>query len=527
VDPTLTLDLKNQCSPNRLDNIHNRLTFTAGQDGTFYLRVNPNAISAFGNYNLRIATDPAAIKPLVMIYAVLDNNLGDDVDALDRLITNVETGARDSINVRLLIDGPGSGDSYVYDIQPGRLPCIRLSDPKCGNRYVEGKDFWVWSEDTAHPKTLYDFVKAAVEAYPVASHNILSLVGHGSGWTANVIPGQPSQWTGQPSTEGENNERIGGLLWDDTPGAGAGARSMSTKALGVALAWIRQATNRNIDLLYLDACSTGMAEVGYEVRNSVNYLLASPNMDWTSFAYDTMLPAVRADAQSEKIGQDWLAAEKAALDSRGTGHPYTLVLYDLAQMETLAQSMHGFSVALQTALSSQRSAILDAYNETERYESNYDGAIQSATDHYGDLGSFLKRLNERTSDPDLITAIESVATSLDAVVNQWEYRNGEPYLYPGQLWQWLESDGVAIYLPNAQDAKFSLYATENVSWVQGSAWRDFLDALLSPGTLQGAAVTELPTCTSTRNCPQLATPLKVFEVKGQTGEFIFIPFVAK
>ncbi len=465
---------------------------------------------------------PPTGTPLVMIYAVLDNNLGDDSEALDRLITNIENGTRASATVRFLIDGPGNNDSYAYEIKPGLTPCIRLSNPTCSGRYVENVNFWRWDENTAHPKTLYDFVAAAVKAYPTASHNILSLVGHGSGWTANVIPGQPSQWTGQPSTAGEYEERVGGLLWDDTPGVGTGSRSMSTKALGIALGWIRQVTKRNIDLLYLDACSMGMAEVGYEVRQQVNYLLASPNMDWTSFAYDAMLPKVTANTQSVAIGQAWLAAEKAALNSRGSDHPYTLVLYDLSKLALLAQKMNSLSVALQSALSSQRNAILAAYTAVEHYESDYDGAILGDDDHYGDLGSFLQRLKVGTSDPTLTAAIQGAEAALQSVIVEPAFGNGAPYLYPGHLWQWLESKGLAIYLPGAQDPKFSLYTVDNVAWVQASAWRDFLSALWGTNTVQSAGVTELPTCTSTRNCKQLPAQLAL-----ERGSVVFLPLISR
>lgn len=468
---------------------------------------------------------PPTGDPLVMIYAVLDNSLGDDPDALDRLIGNVERGAHAGIAARLLIDGPGSDDSYAYEIQPGS-PCISLSNPTCGGRYVENVNFWRWSENTAHPKTLYDFVTTAVAAHPTASHNILSLVGHGSGWTASALPAQPSQWTGQPSTGGEYEERVGGLLWDDTPGTGAGARAMSTRALGVALRWIRQTNARPIDLLYLDACSMGMAEVGYEMRNSANYLLASPNTAWSSFAYDAMLAAVKQTNTSETIGRAWLAAEKAVLDSGGADHPYTLALYNLGQMEPLAQAMSGLAATLQSTLSGQRNAILAAYAETERYESNYDGAIANDSDVYGDLGSLLRRLKARVTDPTLTASLQAVEAILPTlVVGPAAFGNGTPYLYPGQTWAWTESSGLAVYLPSAQDAKFGLYTGENIAWAQDSGWRDFLIALLGDGFAQSAAATELPTCISTRNCNQLPNQLKLEPAPDM--QVIFLPLVRR
>ncbi|MCB0060946.1 MAG: hypothetical protein KDE19_02480, partial [Caldilineaceae bacterium] len=117
----------------------------------------------------------------------------------------------------------------------------------------------------------------------------------------------------------------------------SGTRALSTRQLGIALDWINNATGRKIDLLYLDACSMGMAEVADEIAPYVSYLLASPNTAWASFAYDDMLADVTAGLSTEQIGRAWLEAEKAALDANEQDdvfpYPYTLALYRLDQMD--------------------------------------------------------------------------------------------------------------------------------------------------------------------------------------------------
>ena len=140
----------------------------------------------------------------------------------------------------------------------------------------------------------------------------MSLVGHGAGWGANGLPAQPKTWTEQ----GEEIVDIqGGMLWDDTPGDGiTETQSLSTRALGSALRQVKAATGKSIDLLYLDACSMAMVEVAYEVRDSVNYLLASENTKWATFPYDRLLPLVGTMADGRTLGEQWLQTE-----SRGTG----------------------------------------------------------------------------------------------------------------------------------------------------------------------------------------------------------------
>jgi len=203
-------------------------------------------------------TPSAEAQPLVLIYAVLDNNLG---ESWTRLVNNIEAGSAEGMNVRLLVDGPSDeGDVYIYDMEQDNDPyCPSLLNPTCNGRYIEGENFWIFStEDTANPTSLYQFLTDAHNAYPNATQTIVSLVGHGSGWSANVLPGQPRTWKDQ-------NDTLGGMLWDDHPQAGeANSNSLSTLALGSALEWATAASGKRIDLLYLDGCSMGMAEVAYD-----------------------------------------------------------------------------------------------------------------------------------------------------------------------------------------------------------------------------------------------------------------------
>ncbi len=463
-------------------------------------------------------------KPLVLIYAVLDNNLGDDTEQWQRLVTNVERGAANSnITVRLLIDSPGENNAYVYELTGG-TPCIASNkdDPTCDGRYVENSNFWKVSEDTAHPESIFDFAQKALSAHLDAPKIMLSLVGHGSGWTANALPSQPSSWGEQPSRSGPTEEHIGGLLWDDTTGgSSSGTRALSTKALGIALEWLNGATGRKIDLLYLDACSMGMAEVADEIAPYVDYLLASPNTAWASFAYDAMLAATSVNMDGKAIGQAWLNAEKQALTSREPGYPYTLALYQLKQIDALATAVSALVTELNNAATSQRSAIKDAIDAAERYESNYDGKINSA-DQYVDLDSFLQEVQNRiTSIPSLTMSIGTVRNAITGVTGgEFGFANGEPYPFPGQQWTWQNAKGIAIYLPQANDAKRSLYTSDNLRWVQRSGWDQFLDKLGLVVAADASSAT-LPTCASTRSCSvKLAAPLPL-------KTEIFLPIVKR
>ncbi|MEZ4869985.1 MAG: clostripain-related cysteine peptidase [Caldilineaceae bacterium] len=443
--------------------------------------------------------------PLVLIYAVLDNNLGDDPDNLERLINNAEAGVHDDVRVRLLIDTPGGDGSIIYDLMHDTDPsCPKVGNLTCSGRYVEGENFWRnGDEDTAHPETLYNFVVDAAKTYSDTEKILLSLVGHGSGWSANALPGQPSKWGSQPGEQPNHEERLGGFLWDDTPGDGGTSRSMSTKALGVALDWIKNEIGRPIDLLYLDACSMGMASVAYEVRNSVDYLLASPNTAWASFNYAKMLQETTPDKNAEAIGLAWLEAEAQVL--RREQYPFTLSLYNLSKMEEVATAISTMADTLQAAMPGNKTQITQAGAQTERFESNYDGSI-ATSDHYADQLSFVLHLEEAFSTNDAVKrAVQSTKTALAAFIVKQELHSGKPWLYPPNVWRWQEAGGFSIYLPlEEDDPKRALYTSANLQWAQDTHWDEFLNAYWGGVMLSANANSDvLPTCPSTTDCGPL------------------------
>jgi hypothetical protein len=208
---------------------------------------------------------------LVMIYASGDNNLSGE---MADMFAKAELGSTNTMSVTtlLLLDGPSDDDTYLYRLQPPGtgVPCNKpYVDPSCGGRYQEYLNRWHWKGDSLGDyHTLTTFLVAAESTYPKASVRVLSLVGHGGGWSPPVPGGQPSGHGGQPSSD-----PLGGMLWDTHPDPGS---ALSTPALGTALSDAIETLDSNhatdtppqLDLLFLDACDMSMAVVAYEVRVS-------------------------------------------------------------------------------------------------------------------------------------------------------------------------------------------------------------------------------------------------------------------
>lgn len=448
--------------------------------------------------------EPTTPKPLALIYAVLDNNLGTG-SGWSRLVNNIEAGATDQINVRLFIDGPSLGDVYIYDIMPDNNPfCPSQFNPTCNGRYVQGDNFWTFpSEDSANPASLYQFLVDAAGVYPNPSMTALTLIGHGSGWSANVLPGQPSFWSGQSDT-------AGGMLWDDRPSADrASSQSLSIQALRHALYWAENTTGNAIDLLYLDGCAMGMIEVAYEIRDSADYLLASANIDWASFNYDALLPTL-SDAESPaQLGQRWLNLEASKL-RENPGHPFTLTLTDLSNVDTIADNASALAAELQASLASNRTLIEAAFAASERFDSNFDGAIDVA-DSYTDLSTFADSLSQRFPSESRVTAAaQTLQSAISQAVVATDYENGAPWLYPNRLWRWQSIAGLGVYLPlEVDEQRRSLFYVESsLGWAERTRWDEFLRAFWTTSSAVRSAQFAMPICEQTTdNCTGLANPL--------------------
>lgn len=410
--------------------------------------------------------DDAFDQALILIYANGDNNLS---QSMLRLINNAEVGAGNGHAVALMVlDGPGEGDSYLYRLQEDQdASCPSHLNPTCDGRYVAGQNVWAWGEDVANPYSLAEFLKGTIRAYPNAGQVVLSLVGHGGGWSPDVLAGQPSHYGGQPG-----EDVLGGMLWDDHPGT-----SLSTPDLGRALRWSHQATGVKVGLLYLDACLMGMSEVAYEVRDSAEYLLASENWTWASFPYDAHLSVLDGVRDVRQIGEAWL--HNAAGVLRADEYPFTLSLVDLDQVESLRAAEDGLATALMATLP-VTDDIAAAFAQTDCFDSDRDGAIEPQ-DNYCDLDSFARQLEVQfsgnASAAAVVSAAQAVQTAVAAAVVAEDHEGGIPWPHPDERWTWGDLGGVSKYLPLHEDHwKRRYYTGSHLQSAEDGLWDEFLAA---------------------------------------------------
>lgn len=418
---------------------------------------------------------------------------GDLSDEMLALINKAElTSDNPNVITLMLLDGPDDGDVYVFRLnQDDDKSCPNYQDQECDGRYILGRNLWHWKgENIASPYTLAEFVTGAIRAYPRSTKILLSLVGHGGGWSPEVLGGQPSKWGGQPSKWGGqpgDNERqaIGGILWDNHPNS-----SLSTASLADALSWSKDATGRTIDLLFLDACLMAMAEVAYELREEAHYVLASESWSWTTFSYDAHIRSLDSAITTEEIGRAWLHNEVQVL-REPNGYPFTYSLIKSGEVEKVMAQMDVVASMLEDKIRNDpgaaRQMIDNAFAKTDCFDSDQNSVLEHSEvlgwdDNYCDLASFAKAISQeaQVAEPALHAAAQTLVSIVQRAVEETDYEKGFPWLYTDsgfseQLWEWGELGGLSIYLPLKQDDwKRRYYADLFLESTKSGRWDDFL-----------------------------------------------------
>jgi len=471
--------------------------------------------------NTLLLSDDEAAETLVLLYINGDNDLD---EAMHDLVRRVHVGATNpEVQVVMVLDwpnkdklGPANSHRYVVD-RRGKTTCDFQVDYTCGGRYVPGQNVKDFPEDLGNPANLSQFIVDAMAEYPDAKRVALALVGHGGGWSPNLLAGQPQGHDGQPG----GDDKIGGLLWDDYTGNGPGS-SLSTLDLRQALSDTVAITGHKIDLLYLDACLMGMWEVAHEVRNEVNYLLASESWTWTAFAYDAHLLGIRNTQSTAEIGQTWLQDKKTQIDQ--AHYPFTYSLLDLTQLPTVTTSIDALAQQL-TPLAASAAGKLklhSAFTTSACFDGNADHIINLSNpsagklDNYCDLQSFTTQLQQQFATlPELVSAVQAAQNALAKTVVRADNSSNcrAPGKYSTIPWCWPKLGGLSIYTPLGEDDwKRGLYAQLQVA--TDTHWDEFINQYWD-----NAAAPAEPTC-PTGGCPLPDGPLQIIYT-------IFLPVVQR
>ena len=332
----------------------------------------------------------------------------------------------------------GSTDKVKIAVELGRMSTYDHSDGgwKGGRRYIIKKDSdasritspalqEIAKADMGDWRHLVDFVKWAQTNAP-AQRYMLIVWNHGSGW--NI------QRSGDFSTRG--------ISYDDETG-----HHITTADLGKALGSMGK-----IDVYGSDACLMQMAEVDYQIKDSVDYIVGSEETEpGDGYTYDKLLGPLAGNPSMAPSELAKLAAQA-----------YTDHYVSIGQGATQSAIRAAALPELRAALDEWTGAVMNA-NEADVVKSALSATQTFYYSDNKDLLDFIKRVDGATKNGALRSKGEQLEKLLGEQVIIHNAATGDAYA---------NAKGLAVYLPdNGYNSSYDTLAwSKDGRWAQFAQW---------------------------------------------------------
>ncbi|MBR4328387.1 MAG: hypothetical protein IKO19_07865 [Candidatus Riflebacteria bacterium] len=351
------------------------------------------------------------------VFLNADNNL--DRFGVEDQEEMARVGSNEYVNVISLIDRE-RGPAQINYIEKGNIKKI--------------KD--MGEMDMGDYKELVKFAKFVKENYP-AKHYMIGIWNHGSGWKAKQ----------------DASNVVRGISYDDSS-----SNHITNDQLAIATKEIAQVLGQKIDVINMDACLMGMAEVAYAIKDNCEYFVGSEETEaGKGTPYDDVLKGLKPGMSARDFANHWVNAYAQSYNGGSQGRDdSTQSAYDLSKTDALLDAMDGFAKAIMAGKYSDK--VMAAAGKTVKFA--YPQNI--------DLLHFLKNLRpEVQGDTALNTAMDKVEKAAKAMIinNKTTGRYYNKYE---------NAEGIAVYLPSNLMIE-SKYLTLDYS--KKVMWDDMLMAL--------------------------------------------------
>jgi hypothetical protein len=235
---------------------------------------------------------------------------------------------------------------------------------------------------------------------------------------------------------------------------------MSTVELGNALSSATSSGAEKLDVLFLDACLMQMIEVGYEVKDYSQYLVASEYYGWTLGPYDDYISAITATTTAEELATAIVNYYHSRFT--GTDCAHTMSAADLSQFG-LASVVNDFAQALTAGLATYKTQMENSRSTCQKF----------VYDSYIDLYHFAFLIDQNIADATIQNAAQAVMTAVNnAVIAEAHESGGGDEYYP-----LYNAYGISIYFPASEgDSGYINYNSGNLAFVADKGWDEFLSA---------------------------------------------------
>jgi hypothetical protein len=390
-----------------------------------------------------VATQASSGQVLLIVYFAGDNDLSPYAASILRRLQH-GTALNPNVQVVALFDQAGDHNTAVFELNNG-------------TRQQTDAVQTAWGSDelvTTDPQALTWFLQYARNRYPNASRTIVALIGHGAGLTPEVLPStvMAANKTAPQSAPVPALPRHSDFTPGDVSDDGG---YLSTLDYAQALSAATDNGARPFDLLFFDQCFQGNLDVLYQVHQTANILIASPNYAWLAAPYDKYLPLFTPDAPLEQTATAITRIYEAALTD---SEPNAIFWVHGADLPVIASAVSDLGAALHSAISAgvdQR--ILNAARNSQSVDTTDCGRGNmklGPPDELIGAGSFARNLQERFLANDnfgIYSAAGAVLNTLNTVHTL--ARVGKPYLVPPSaniVWDY--TDSLTILAPLHRDA---------------------------------------------------------------------------
>lgn len=231
---------------------------------------------------------------------------------------------------------------------------------------------------------------------------------------------------------------------------------------------LKNSFSEKLDFVLFDACMMGTAEVGYELRETTSYCIASVmETPVYGFPYDQILPYL----YSENV--DYSAVCHEFMSFNKTNNLWgTCAVMDCSQMENLASAVKAKLSEWEDALSSVSMQNVQQYGVNSYKYFSYD-----VLDFFRELG----RKSGVVKTTDLNEAIASVQSALNQAVIAKDCLSGVDYDFDGLVIDGTRFCGIGMYIPkevndyvpdNISWNNWNSYYEQSISWYHAAGWAD-------------------------------------------------------
>jgi hypothetical protein len=393
-------------------------------EGLYSYPINPNKEDNYINEE-KVPEEGQKKKWLVILYSAGDNNLA---SFLHQDINELESvGSDENTHIVTIAD---QGNQWNAAFKGAKVFYLKKDNDmsKINSPLLKN----LGQVNTADPQFMASSIAEIIKKFP-AEHIAIIIGDHGAGWQ--------------------------GAIEDDTH-----HKFMSLPEIREALEEIYQKTGKRIDVLAFDACLMAMAEVGYELKNAVKYLVASEETEGGSgYNYNILFSKAIKDAVSKiqqaalfKVNVDPEEFAKIIVESAKeySNDIQTISAVDLDKVNDLVSKLDEFAKLILSSPKQDIQKLKEKIRQTQSF------AIGS----FRDLYHFANLIYEDNSiSQDLRNKAKEIMDALNKyIVNEFsndKYKNAY---------------GVSIELPSYGnvDSKY-----KNTQFAKNTSWDEMLENL--------------------------------------------------